>query len=147
MKIIKIRSISRELISIILTILSVLYSSFAAAAQNESYADWKAKQQQYDARLKQQQNQPSQNHSNHYLAKPELAAVSSADRIRLNSATVEQLQLLNIATRMASLNVLKIFSWSRGLVPHYLLKIKLDWRCKSSKFKVNPLSLLDTGLT
>ena len=95
MKIIKNRSISRELISIILTILSVLYSSFAAAAQNESYADWKAKQQQYDARLKQQQNQPSQNHSNHYLAKPELAAVSSADRIRLNSATVEQLQQLH----------------------------------------------------
>ena len=95
MKIIKIRSISRELISIILTILSVLYSSFAAAAQNESYADWKAKQQQYDARLKQQQNQPSQNHSNRYLAKPELAAVSSADRIRLNSATVEQLQQLH----------------------------------------------------
>ena len=95
MKIIKNRSISRELISIILTILSVLYSSFAAAAQNESYADWKAKQQQYDARLKQRQNQPSQNHSNHYLAKPELAAVSSADRIRLNSATVEQLQQLH----------------------------------------------------
>ncbi|QIC60694.1 ComEA family DNA-binding protein [Acinetobacter schindleri] len=95
MKIIKNRSISRELISIILTILSVLYSSFAAAAQNESYADWKAKQQQYDARLKQQQNRPSQNHSNHYLAKPELTAVSSADRIRLNSATVEQLQQLH----------------------------------------------------
>ncbi|WP_286859388.1 MULTISPECIES: ComEA family DNA-binding protein [Acinetobacter] len=95
MKIIKIRSISRELISIILTILYVLYSSFAAAAQNESYADWKAKQQQYDARLKQQQNRPSQNHSNHYLAKPELAAVSSVDRIRLNSATVEQLQQLH----------------------------------------------------
>ena len=95
MKIIKIRSISRELISIILTILSVLYSSFAAAAQNGSYADWKAKQQQYDARLKQQQNRPSQNHSNHYLAKPELTAVSSADRIRLNSATVEQLQQLH----------------------------------------------------
>ena len=95
MKIIKNRSISRELISIILTILSVLYSSFATAAQNESYADWKAKQQQYDARLKQQQNRPSQNHSNHYLAKPELAAVSSADRIRLNSATVEQLQQLH----------------------------------------------------
>ncbi len=95
MKIIKNRSISRELISIILTILSVLYSSFAAAAQNESYADWKAKQQQYDAWLKQQQNRPSQNHSNHYLAKPELTAVSSADRIRLNSATVEQLQQLH----------------------------------------------------
>lgn len=95
MKIIKIRSISRELISISLTILSVLCSSFAVAAQNESYADWKAKQQQYDARLKQQQNQSSQNHSNHYLAKPELAAVSSADRIRLNSATVEQLQQLH----------------------------------------------------
>lgn len=95
MKIIEIRSISRELISIILTILSVLCSSFAAAAQNGSYADWKAKQQQYDARLKQQQNRPSQNHSNHYLAKPELTAVSSADRIRLNSATVEQLQQLH----------------------------------------------------
>lgn len=94
MKIIKIRSISRELINIILTILSVLCSSFAAA-QNESYTDWKAKQQQYDARLKQQQNRPSQNHSNHYLAKPELTAVSSADRIRLNSATVEQLQQLH----------------------------------------------------
>ena len=95
MKIIKLQPISRELISISLTILSVLCSSFAVAAQNESYADWKAKQQQYDARLKQQQNQPSQNHSNHYLAKPELAAVSSADRIRLNSATVEQLQQLH----------------------------------------------------
>lgn len=95
MKIIKLQPISRELISIILTILSVLCSSFAAAAKNESYADWKAKQQQYDARLKQQQNQPSQNHSNHYLAKPELTAVSSADRIRLNSATVEQLQQLH----------------------------------------------------
>jgi len=95
MKIIKVQPISIGLISIILTILSVLGSSFAAAAQNESYADWKAKQQQYDARLKQQQHQPSQNQSNHYLAKPELAAVSSADRIRLNSATVEQLQQLH----------------------------------------------------
>ncbi|APX61970.1 ComEA family DNA-binding protein [Acinetobacter schindleri] len=95
MKIIKLQPISIGLISLILTILSVLCGSFAAAAQNESYADWKAKQQQYDARLKQQQNQPSQNHSNHYLAKPELTAVSSADRIRLNSATVEQLQQLH----------------------------------------------------
>lgn len=95
MKIIKLQPISIGLISLILTILSVLCSSFAAAAQNGSYADWKAKQQQYDARLKQQQNRPSQNHSNHYLAKPELTAVSSADRIRLNSATVEQLQQLH----------------------------------------------------
>lgn len=95
MKIIKLQPISRGLISILLTILSVLGSSFAAAAQNESYADWKAKQQQYDARLKQQQNQTIQKHSNHYLAKPELSAVSNADKIRLNSATVEQLQQLH----------------------------------------------------
>ena len=96
MKTITLQPISRGLISSILAILSVLSSSFAfAAAQTESYADWKIKQQQYDARLKQQQSQTSQNHTNHYLAKPELSAVSTADKIRLNSATVEQLQQLH----------------------------------------------------
>ncbi|ATO18682.1 competence protein ComE [Acinetobacter sp. LoGeW2-3] len=96
MKIIILQPISRGLIRSILAILSVLSSTFTvAAAQNESYADWKTRQQQYDARLKQQQSQTPQNSSNHYLAKPELSAVSSADKIRLNSATVEQLQQLH----------------------------------------------------
>lgn len=54
----------------------------------ENYADWKAKQQQQDERLKIQT--PS---VNHYLAKPTLD-VPQGNKININTATLEQLQQL-----------------------------------------------------
>lgn len=84
----------RRLISALIFISSILSSSFSAV-QAESYAEWKARQEQHDARLKQQQATQQINPSSHYLSKPVLSVVSSADKIRLNSATAEQLQQLH----------------------------------------------------
>lgn len=80
--------------------ISVLFISFyvlcslggVAQASTQDYAQWKTKQQQHDARLK-QQNSATQ--TDHYLAKPALSVQSSADKINLNSANIEQLQQLH----------------------------------------------------
>ncbi|KGT46958.1 ComEA family DNA-binding protein [Acinetobacter sp. HR7] len=86
----------RRLISVLISILSVLGGSLSfSTAQAENYADWKVRQEQHDARLKQQQSTQQMNPSNHYLSKPTLSTVSNADKIRLNSATAEQLQQLH----------------------------------------------------
>jgi len=57
--------------------------------------EWKTQQQQHDARLKKKAATTVSSESNHYLAKPALSASSTADKISLNNATVEQLQQLN----------------------------------------------------
>ena len=66
-----------------------------AAAQTENYAEWKARQQQYDGQFEQKSTQNPFSQANHYLAKPALAGSAQADKIRLNSASVEQLQQLH----------------------------------------------------
>jgi competence protein ComEA len=60
-------------------------------AQNfdQEYLNWKAKQQAQDARLG-----SSRTDGNYYLSKPSLNTVSG-NKIRLNSATSEQLQQLS----------------------------------------------------
>jgi competence protein ComEA len=60
-------------------------------AQNfdQQYLNWKAQQQAQDARLG-----TSATDANYYLAKPSVAPVSG-NKIRLNSATSEQLQQLS----------------------------------------------------
>lgn len=86
--------VSRGLISLIIAILSSLTFS-VAAAQTEAYTDWKAREQQYDGQLKQQSAQNSSAQASHYLAKPALVGTAQADKIRLNSASIEQLQQLH----------------------------------------------------
>lgn len=63
-----------------------------AYANSTDYTAWKAQQQQQDARLKQQ---TASAFANHYLSKPSLYPAASADKIHLNTASVEQLQQLH----------------------------------------------------
>ncbi len=63
-----------------------------AYAKSTDYTAWKAEQQQQDARLKHQTASAS---ANHYLSKPSLDPAASADKIHLNTASVEQLQQLH----------------------------------------------------
>ena len=70
-------------------------------AQSPSgYAEWKAMQQAQDQQLKtaknaKKQNVQTPNSANYYLSRPTTDSKSSQDRVRLNSATVEQLQVLS----------------------------------------------------
>ena len=63
----------------------------SASAQNfdQQYLNWKAQQQAQDARLS-----SSSSDANYYLSKPSLAP-ASGNKIRLNSASAEQLQQLS----------------------------------------------------
>ena len=63
----------------------------SASAQNfdQQYLNWKAQQQAQDARLS-----SSSSDANYYLSKPSLTA-ASGNKIRLNSASAEQLQQLS----------------------------------------------------
>ena len=62
-----------------------------ASAQNfdQQYLNWKAQQQAQDARLS-----SSNSDANYYLSKPSLTS-TSGNKIRLNSASAEQLQQLS----------------------------------------------------
>ena len=63
----------------------------SASAQNfdQQYLNWKAQQQAQDARLS-----SSSSDANYYLSKPSLAP-ASGNKIRLNSASADQLQQLS----------------------------------------------------
>lgn len=63
-----------------------------ASANSADYTTWKAQQQQQDTRLKQQNTTTA---ANHYLSKPSLNSTDSANKISLNTATVDQLQQLH----------------------------------------------------
>lgn len=63
-----------------------------ASANSVDYTTWKAQQQQQDTRLKQQNTTTA---ANHYLSKPSLNSTDSANKISLNTATVDQLQQLH----------------------------------------------------
>ncbi|MDM1335865.1 ComEA family DNA-binding protein [Acinetobacter pseudolwoffii] len=63
-----------------------------AHATATDYIEWKTRQQQHDARLKQQN---ASTKADHYLAKPALSVQATGDRISLNSANIEQLQQLH----------------------------------------------------
>lgn len=80
-------------VSLRFTILSLICFGFCSViyANTTDYAAWKSSQQQKDAKLQQKTVAST---ANHYLSKPSLV-VSPADKISLNSASVEQLQQLN----------------------------------------------------
>lgn len=63
-----------------------------AHATATDYMQWKTRQQQHDARLKQQMVVAT---TDHYLAKPALSVQATGDKISLNSANIEQLQQLH----------------------------------------------------
>ena len=78
---------------------SVSNLALAQSAYEQKYAQWKSEQQQQDLRLK---NRAEMN-SNHYLSRPSTSqvnsstsnGVSSGAKVRLNSASIEQLMQLN----------------------------------------------------
>lgn len=77
--------------SLILLILfgwSLMGTCVYAQSFDQSYLKWKAEQLAHDERLKQKQLQ------DHYLARPTQQS-SSNDRIRLNQASLQQLQQLS----------------------------------------------------
>ncbi len=85
--------------------IAVLFSPFGYAESNSGYAEWKALQQSQDQQLKKAgvikhqqhstQKQSATQSANHYLARPALSASSQANQIRINTASVAELQSLN----------------------------------------------------
>ncbi len=85
--------------------IAVLFSPFGYAESNSGYAEWKALQQSQDQQLKKAgvikhqqhstQKQSATQSANHYLARPALSANSQANQIRINSASIAELQSLN----------------------------------------------------
>ena len=73
--------------------------AFAQSAYEQKYAQWKIEQQQQDLRLK----NSAETNSNHYLSRPSTSSansltsngVSGGAKVRLNSASIEQLMQLN----------------------------------------------------
>ena len=73
--------------------------ALAESAYEQKYSQWKAEQARQDQRLKNR----AETDSNHYLSRPSTSAPSasqgggsnSSSKIRLNSASVEQLMQLN----------------------------------------------------
>ncbi|ANF81066.1 competence protein ComE [Acinetobacter sp. NCu2D-2] len=74
---------------LILLMLSMIFS--LSHATTPDYATWKSQQQQHDQRYKAEQTTTA----NHYLSKPQLSTLDSANKISLNRATLEQLQQLS----------------------------------------------------
>lgn len=97
----KIRKNSKifKTISMALFFGSVSNLALAQSAYEQKYAQWKSEQQQQDLRLK---NRAEMN-SNHYLSRPSTSQVNSSTpnggsggaKVRLNSASIEQLMQLN----------------------------------------------------
>lgn len=82
----------------IFLLLFILPKSYAE--RPSGYAEWKAMQQAQDQQLKstkntKKQNVQTSNSANYYLSRPMTDSKSSQDRVRLNSATAEQLQVLS----------------------------------------------------
>ena len=88
---------------------------------DQHYLKWKAQQEAQDRRLTDPQSSSS---AQHYLARPTQHGSSSTQQIRLNSASLEQLQQLSggfkkaeaillIENKMENSKVLKNFSKSK----------------------------------
>ena len=73
--------------------------ALAQSAYEQKYAQWKIEQQQQDLRLK----NSAETNSNHYLSRPSTSSANSSTsnggnsgtKVRLNSASIEQLMQLN----------------------------------------------------
>ena len=84
----------------LLVLVLSLMADLTYAQSPSGYAEWKAMQQAQDQQLKtaknaKKQNVQTPNSANYYLSRPTTDSKSSQDRVRLNSATAEQLQVLS----------------------------------------------------